>query len=57
MAEPLLTCAEASRRTGISYSMLRRLLINGRIASVDVAGVRRVRLSAVRSAMSERVVV
>jgi len=53
MPERLITIAEASRKTGIAYHCLRRLALSGRVPTVDVAGLRRIRLSAVLSIMSE----
>jgi excisionase family DNA binding protein len=51
--EPLLTIASAARHTGVAEWTLRRLVRDGRIPSVDVAGARRVRLSAVQAAIRE----
>jgi hypothetical protein len=50
-AEPLVPIAVASRATGVGYSLLRRLIGQGRIPSVRVCGVPRVRISAVRAAI------
>jgi hypothetical protein len=51
--EPIITIARAARMSGISIFTLRRLVRSGRCASVRVAGVRRVRLSAVMSCLQE----
>ncbi len=53
-AEPLMTIASVSRRTGVPYLTLRRLIALGRIGSVRVAGIPRVRLSEVQAAIVER---
>jgi len=53
MAERLLTIAQAARETGLVYHTLRRLIARGRVASVRVAGLRKVRLSAVQAVLEE----
>jgi hypothetical protein len=52
--EPLVTQAVAARAVGLPPSTLRRMVRLGHIPSVEIAGTRRVRLSAVRSVMRER---
>src|SRR4051794_11612258 len=52
-AETLVTVARASRECGVAHWTLRRLIAEGRIPSVSIAGVKRVRISAVRSAIEE----
>ena len=51
--EPILTMAAAARAVGLPVLALRRLVYAGRIAHVKVAGVRRVRLSAVLACLEE----
>lgn len=53
MAEPILTVAAAARAVGISPATLRRMIDQGLVAYVEVGGVKRVRLSAVRAAIVE----
>jgi excisionase family DNA binding protein len=53
MAEPIISIAAAARAVGIPYHTLRRLIGLGRIASVRVAGIRRVRASQVIAAIEE----
>jgi len=52
--ETLISIREASRRVGLNYAMLRRLISLGRIDSVQIAGITRVRESSVRQQISER---
>jgi excisionase family DNA binding protein len=53
MPEPIITIAQAARECGLRYHVLLRLIHERRIASVRVAGVRRVRLSEVRACIEE----
>jgi hypothetical protein len=53
MVEPIISVAKASRQTGVPYHVLLRLMHLRRIPSVRVAGIRRVRLSQVASAIEE----
>ncbi len=53
-AEQLIPLTQASRATGVSYSTIRRLVALGRIPSVRVCGIPRVRLGAVLAAIEER---
>jgi predicted site-specific integrase-resolvase len=53
-AEPLVTTAHASRATGVSYHLLRRLVNQGKVPSVTIAGIVRVRLSDIRDAIQTR---
>ena len=53
MPEPIITIAKAARECGLQYHVLLRLIHERRIASVRVAGTRRVRLSEVRSCIEE----
>ena len=53
MSEPILSVAAAARAVGLSVHVLRRMVHAGQVASVEVRGFRRVRLSAVRSAITE----
>ena len=53
--EPLITIANAARKTGLAEWTLRRLVRSGAIPSIRVAGrVRRVRLSDVLAAMQDQ---
>jgi excisionase family DNA binding protein len=54
VAEQLIPIAQAARTAGLSYSTVRRLVSQGRIPSVRVCGIPRVRLSAVLAAIEER---
>jgi hypothetical protein len=51
--EPILTIAAAARATGIACLALERLGALDCVASLRVAGVRRVRLSAVLACLEE----
>jgi len=51
--EPLMPVSQAARQVGLSVFALRRLIAKGRCPSVLVAGIRRVRLSQVRSVIQE----
>jgi hypothetical protein len=51
--QPIITIARAARMSGISIFTMRRLVRSGRCASVHVAEVGRVRLSAVMSCRRE----
>ena len=51
--EPLLKISIAARQAGLSVFALRRLIKRGKCPSVLVAGTRRVRLSGVRSVITE----
>jgi excisionase family DNA binding protein len=51
--ENLITIAQAAREVGIAHHVLRRLLARGRIRSVRIGGLPKVRLSDVRSAIEE----
>ena len=48
-----ITIAEASRKTGLPYAMLQKLIKKGQVPSVRVKGVRRVWLSAVLACLEE----
>jgi hypothetical protein len=52
--ETLISIREASRRVGLNYAMLRRLISLGRIDSVQIAGITRVRESQIRKQIVER---
>ena len=52
--EPLLSIAAAARATGLPYGTLRRLVHSGQVATVEVAGSIRVRLSAVLELIRDR---
>jgi hypothetical protein len=51
--EPLLKISLAARQAGLSVFALRRLIKKGKCPSVLVAGIRRVRMSGVRSVIKE----
>jgi excisionase family DNA binding protein len=53
MPEPIITIARAAKESGLKYHVVLRLIHERRIASVRVAGTRRVRLSAVRACIEE----
>lgn len=53
MAEPLIPMTRAAAELGVPYQSFRRLVHLKRIPSVRFAGIRRVRLSAVRAALEE----
>jgi excisionase family DNA binding protein len=52
-AEPIMPVSRAAKLSGIPVFTLRRLVRSGRVASVRVAGIRRVRLSAVSACLEE----
>jgi hypothetical protein len=54
VAEPILTQTAAARAVGLPVLIVRRLIAAGRVPLVEVAGVRRVRLAALRSVVRER---
>ncbi len=54
MAETFVPIAVASRKSGIPYRSLRRLIQQGRVPSVRFAGIPRVRLSHVLGVIEER---
>jgi excisionase family DNA binding protein len=51
--EPILTVSKASELSGVPVFTLRRLVRSGRVASVKVCGIRRVRLSAISECLEE----
>jgi excisionase family DNA binding protein len=51
--EPILTVSKAAELSGVPLYTLRRLVRAGRVRSVKVAGIRRVRLSAVAEVLEE----
>jgi hypothetical protein len=52
--EPLLTIRDASRKLGLPYGTLRRLVSLRRVRSVSVAGIPRLRMSQVLAVVVER---
>lgn len=52
-SEPILTVSRAAKMSGLPVLTLRRLVRSGRVRSVKVAGIRRVRLSAVAECLEE----
>ena len=50
----LIPVSEAARALGWPEATLRRLVSKGRLPSTSLAGIRRVRLSQLRSLLSER---
>ena len=53
-AEQVVPITEAARQLGLPYAMLYRLVRQGRVPSVVVSGITRVRLSALRACISDR---
>lgn len=52
-AEPLLKLTDAARAAGLSIYALRRLVTSRKVACCRVGSVRRVRLSAIKEAITE----
>jgi excisionase family DNA binding protein len=52
-AEKIVPITVAARALGVPYSALRRLVVAGRVPSVRLGGVRRVRLSQLRTMLEE----
>ena len=53
MPEPICTISKAARLCGLEYHVLLRLVHERRVASVRVAGTRRIRLSEARACIEE----
>jgi excisionase family DNA binding protein len=53
MGEPLIHMAKAAKECGIPYPTMLRLVRAGRLPSVRFGGIRRCRLSEIRSAIEE----